>query len=310
LGKRYSWGLDVLEGEAPSQLVYDFLEGCTLASQSPRERSVLMASFFATWCLRALPCGNNLCASFSTKARKLSGAVSRCLAASSQMGRENELIGRPAKLDRTAAEPLKLQEARVAHVDQGYFCRVHIPACDLSETFHDNRDSKLGVLRSLKLRSADEVGLDDEVTVPSRQMHADGFVYDPAITRKERYRLTEILRRRGDVEQHPHLSRICLCGKVKTERRIVQRLGSKFKEPGLCSGGEAILVVVQILFGQADTLQQGRGINIALQKRGNRPSRDESGRCRQQAGGALRWWSPPCSLCQTGSTLTANWVPS
>ena len=48
---------------------------------------VLMANFFATLCFCALPCGSNFCASFSTKARKLAGAVSRCLAASSQMGR-------------------------------------------------------------------------------------------------------------------------------------------------------------------------------------------------------------------------------
>ena len=39
---------------------------------------VLMASFFAITCLCALPCGSNFCASFSTKARKLAGAVSRC----------------------------------------------------------------------------------------------------------------------------------------------------------------------------------------------------------------------------------------
>jgi len=48
---------------------------------------VLMARFFAILCLRALPCGSNFCASFSTKARKVPGAVSRCLAASSQIGR-------------------------------------------------------------------------------------------------------------------------------------------------------------------------------------------------------------------------------
>ena len=47
---------------------------------------VLMASFFATLCLCALPCGSNFCASFSTKARKVPGAVSRCFAASSHMG--------------------------------------------------------------------------------------------------------------------------------------------------------------------------------------------------------------------------------
>jgi hypothetical protein len=48
---------------------------------------VLTASLFATSCLRALPCGSEFCASFSTKARKVPGVVSRCLAASSQMGR-------------------------------------------------------------------------------------------------------------------------------------------------------------------------------------------------------------------------------
>ena len=161
---------------------------------------VLMASFFATLCLCALPCGSNFCASFSTKARKAPWrrfALLGRLVANGSKGvqqvhvfcnerrsetliGEDELIGRPAKFDRTAAEPLKLSEARVAHVDEGYFCRVNIPACDLSQTLHDNRDSKLGVLRRPKPRNADEVKLDGEVTVLSRQFYANGFVYDPA----------------------------------------------------------------------------------------------------------------------------------
>ena len=131
------------------------------------------------------------------------------------------MIGRSAKFDRTAAEPLELRAARVAHVDKGYVRRVNIPACDLSQTLHDNRDSKLSVLRRPKPRNADEVNLDDEVIVPSRQFYANGFVYDPAITRKERYRLAKILRCGGDVEQQPHLSGIDLYGKVKAEGRIV-----------------------------------------------------------------------------------------
>ena len=134
---------------------------------------------------------------------------------------ENELIGRAAKFDRTAAEPLKLREARASHVDKAYFCRVNILACYLSQTLHDNRDSKLGVLPRPKPRNADEVKFDDEVTVPSRQFYANGFVYDPQITRKELYRVAKILRCGRDVEQQPHLSRIDLCGKVEAERRIV-----------------------------------------------------------------------------------------
>src|ERR1700722_15782026 len=39
LRKRYARGLDVLEGEAPPQFVYDFLEGCALTGQSSRQRS-------------------------------------------------------------------------------------------------------------------------------------------------------------------------------------------------------------------------------------------------------------------------------
>lgn len=39
LRKRYARGLDVLEGEAPAQFVYNFLEGCALTGQSSRQRS-------------------------------------------------------------------------------------------------------------------------------------------------------------------------------------------------------------------------------------------------------------------------------
>src|SRR6516164_8575089 len=99
---------------------------------------------------------------------------------------ENEFIGRPAKIDWAAAEPLKLPEVRVAHVDNGYFCRVNILACDHSHSLQDNRNCKLGVLSSQKPRNADKVDVDDQVNVPSRHLDADGFVYDPAIATKER----------------------------------------------------------------------------------------------------------------------------
>jgi hypothetical protein len=161
---------------------------------------------------------------------------------------------------------------------------VNIPACDHSQTLQDNRNCKLGVLSSQKSRNADDVDVDDQVTVPSRHLYADGFVYDPAIATKERYRLTNVLRRGGDVERQPQLSGIDLCSKVETELRIVQRLSSKFKKLGLRSRGDAIFLVVRILFGQAGTLQQGRRVNMLLSKRGNRPSRGESGRRWQQAG--------------------------
>jgi hypothetical protein len=41
---------------------------------------------------------------------------------------------------------------------------------------------------------------------------------------------------------------------VKAKRRIVQRLSSQLKELALRSGGDAMLVFVQILLGQADKL--------------------------------------------------------
>ena len=82
-----------------------------------------------------------------------------------------------------------------------YACRVNIPACDLSQALHKRRDSKLGVLRRPKPGNAKEMHLHDEVSVPSRQFYADGFVHDPAITRKERDRLAKILCCGGDVEQ-------------------------------------------------------------------------------------------------------------
>ena len=63
---------------------------------------------------------------------------------------KNELIGRPAKFDWTAAEPLKLREVRVAHVGQRYFGWVNIRAGDLPQTIDDNRDRELGVLRGLE----------------------------------------------------------------------------------------------------------------------------------------------------------------
>jgi hypothetical protein len=196
---------------------------------------------------------------------------------------QHQLIGGPAKFDRTAAEPFKLGEARAAHVDKGYFYRVNIPACDLSQTLHHKRDSKLSVLPRLQPRDTDEVKLDDEVTVLSRQFYANSFVYDPQITRKENYCLAKILCCGGDVEQQPHRSGIYLCGKVETERRIMQRLSRGFNEPGLRSGGDANLVCVHSLFGQAETLQHGSRVNLVLPKRDNRPSRRESG-SRRQAG--------------------------
>ena len=264
---------------------------------------VLMARFFAILCLRALPCGSNFCASFSTKARNVPGAVSRCLAASSQIGRrvsskwmssvmrgkarlrleKTSSIGRAAKFDRTAAEPLKLREARAAHMDKGYFCRVNILACDLAQTLHDNCDSKLSVLQRPKPRNADQVKFDDEVTVPSRKFYANGFVYDPEITRKELYRVAKILRCGRDVEQQSYLSRIHLCGKVETERRIVERLSSVFEEPGLRSGGDANLVFFQSLFGQAKALQQGSRVDTVIPKRDQGVPPGESGG-RWQAG--------------------------
>src|ERR1700722_13509010 len=159
-----------------------------------------------------------------------------------------------------------------------------MPACDHSQTLQDNRNCKLGVLSSQKPRHADDGEVDDQVAVPSRHLYADGFVYDPAIATKERYRLAKILRCGGDVEHQPQLSGICLRGKVETERRIAQRLSSKFKQPGLRSRGDAIFLVIQILFGQASTLQQGRRVNSVVAKRGNRSSRGESSRRRRQAG--------------------------
>jgi hypothetical protein len=157
-----------------------------------------------------------------------------------------------------------------------------MPSADMSGSAE--RHSRAAAASSQKPRNADDVDVDDQVTVPSRHLYAEGFVYDPAIATKERYRLAEILRCRGDVERQPQLSGIDLCSKVETERRIVQRLSSKFKELGLRSGGDAIFLVVHILFGQAGTLQQGRRVNMLLSKRGNRPSRGESGRRWQQAG--------------------------
>jgi hypothetical protein len=157
-----------------------------------------------------------------------------------------------------------------------------MPSADMSGSAE--RHSRAAAASSQKPRNADDVDVDDQVTVPSRHLYAEGFVYDPAIATKERYRLAEILRCRGDVERQPQLSGIDLCSKVETERRIVQRLSSKFKELGLRCGGDAIFLAVHILFGQAGTLQQGHRVNMLLSKRGNRPSRGESGRRWQQAG--------------------------
>jgi hypothetical protein len=80
---------------------------------------------------------------------------------------ENELIGRSAKFDQTATEPLKLREVRVEYVGQGYLCWVNIPARDFSQTIHHKRDSELGVLCSPKPRNANEAEFDDEVIGPS-----------------------------------------------------------------------------------------------------------------------------------------------
>jgi hypothetical protein len=197
---------------------------------------------------------------------------------------ENELIGRPAKFDRTAAEPLKLPNARSARVDYGYLGRVNVPACDHSQTLQDKSNCKLGVLRSQKPWNADDVDLDHQVTAPSRHLYPDGFVYDFAVTSEERYRLAKVLRCGGEVEDQSQRSGIDLASEVETERRIVQRLSSKLQEPSLRGGGDAIFPLVQIPFGQADTLQQGRWVNIVLSKRDDRQSREEASRCRQQAG--------------------------
>ena len=188
---------------------------------------------------------------------------------------KNELIGRPAKLDRTAAEPLKLREGGIARVGQRYFGWVNIRARDGSQTIHDDPDCELGVLCSLKPGNASEPELDDHIIRPSRKLHADGFVHDPAVTRKEPYGLAKILRRGGDIEQQPRAARICLRGKMKTERSIVERVCGELKEPGLGSRGDAILAFLQILLKQADMPQQGRRINVAFSERSNRPPRGE-----------------------------------
>ena len=185
--------------------------------------------------------------------------------------------------DRTAAELLELREVRVEHVGQRYFGWVNIRACDFSQTVHDDRDRELGVLCSVKPGNANEPELDDQVIGPLRKLHADGFVHDPAITRKELYGLAKILRRGGDIEQQPRPPGICLGGKMKSERSIVERVCGKFKEPSLGSGGDAVLAFLQILLKQADMPQQGRRINVVFSKRSNRPPRGESGRRRQQA---------------------------
>jgi hypothetical protein len=140
---------------------------------------------------------------------------------------ENELIGRAAKFDRTAAEPLKLPNARSARVDYSYLGWVNVPACDHSQTLQDKSNCKLGVLRSQKSWNADDMDFDCQVTVPSRHLYPDGFVYDFAVTSEERYRLTKILRCGGEVEDQSQLSGIDLGSEVETERWIVQRLSSK-----------------------------------------------------------------------------------
>ena|GEM_PF-4618108 len=263
-----------MKREASSQLVDNVLEGCAFAGQSPRQRSRAHGQFLRNIVpLRFAVRQQLLRLVFNQSAqaaRRRFALLGRLIANgaksvqqvhvfrnerhSEALTGEDEFIRRPAKFDRTAAESLKLRKARAAHVDKGYFCRVNIPACDLAQTLHDNRDSKLSVLPRPKPRYADEVKLDHEVTVLSRQFYTNGFVYDPEITRKQLYRLANILRCGGYVEQQSHPSGIYLCTDVETECRIVQRLSSGFKEPGLRGGGDANLVCIHSLFGQAKTL--------------------------------------------------------
>ena len=70
-----------------------------------------------------------------------------------------------------------------------------MPACDLSEHLHDDRDPKLGALRGPKPRDSNYLALHNQITPPSFQLEANGFVYDPAIPHKERQRLAKILAR-------------------------------------------------------------------------------------------------------------------
>ena len=55
LRKRYARSLDVLQGEAPPQLVDNVLEGCALAGQFPRQRSRAHRLVFSQHCAFA-PC--------------------------------------------------------------------------------------------------------------------------------------------------------------------------------------------------------------------------------------------------------------
>jgi hypothetical protein len=128
--------------QAPPQLVNNFLEGCALASQSPRQRSRAHGQFLRNIVLALCRAAATFGPRFQPK-RVGSPAVSRpwppvangSKGSSKWMSSvmrhretligENELIGRPATRP-TAAEPLKLRKPEL-RVDKGYFV-ANIPA--------------------------------------------------------------------------------------------------------------------------------------------------------------------------------------
>jgi hypothetical protein len=83
---------------------------------------------------------------------------------------------------------------------------------------------------------ADEVDLGDNTLQPTHRFEARGFVGDPAVTRKERHRLADVLRRRRDIKHQPRVARICFFGQVKSESAVIHRFRCIFKKlPLRCS---------------------------------------------------------------------------
>ena len=150
----------------------------------------------------------------------------------------------------------------MAYDGEGYFSRADVAAGDFAQSFQNYSNPEVGVLLDLVPRNADKADLGNEAFRRLPQLKAHGFVDDPEVTLKERQRLAKIFRGGCDIVQQPCLARICLLGKVKSQDAVGESICDRFEKLALRQGGNAMLSIVNIPFGEASAFQERRDSDV------------------------------------------------
>src|SRR5689334_8559315 len=91
------------------------------------------------------------------------------------------------------------------------------------------------------------------------------LVDDPAVARKERQRLADVIGGGHNIKQQPCLARIGAFSQVKSESAVVHRVRRVFEKLELQQSGDGMLpLAVKVILRDADVSQQRRYCDIVL----------------------------------------------